>query len=165
MIIVTGQEGSGSTYISIAIAHAMGIEYDGRAKVGPIVHHSIPCGVHGGEKGARNFDILKYSGNTFVVCIRDNNCSIYSKHRRFRRGITLDCDIEDNEKARDIITKIITTERSFVFSYETFMYLRGPYLQQLYKFLDIKSDYVPTIIDGNEKYLQPERPKIAIAID
>jgi len=81
-----------------------------------------------------------------------------SKRKRFGRSEAL-CRT-NRERSREWIAGVIRRKLPcFLWSYETLIYLREDYLQQLYGFLGVESDFVPPdLFDGNEKYLAGEDP-------
>ena len=48
----------------------------------------------------------------------------------------------------------------FFWSFETTLLYKHLYLQELYKFLGVESDYVPPIYDANKKYIKNNRSKV-----
>ncbi len=90
---------------------------------------------------------------TFVISTRDTTISKLSVVNRFNRSPeTVEAH---QERARKDITQLLKEDsKTFLFSYETFMYLGDAYIQELYQFLGIKSDYMPeSLRDGNLKYV------------
>ena len=89
---------------------------------------------------------------TFVLCTRDRTLSELSRIERFGRT---PADVTAHTtRAREIMVRVLESEqRSFVWSYETFMLLRRPYLRTLYSYLDIDSDFMPELADGNANRL------------
>lgn len=154
-IIVLGTESSGSTLIAVTIARALGIEnYEGRQwseeneKEDKVCHNSLPAGKE--IKEWPNIDKFALPNRSFVLCTRDKNCIILAEKSQGIKAAT-----EQNEKAKKIMTKFLETERCFIWSYETFMFLEDAYLKILYNFLGINSTYMPKLKDGNEKYIIP----------
>jgi len=45
-------------------------------------------------------------------------------------------------------------EKYLIWSYEAFMFLRDDYLKLLYSFLEVDSDFIPPLQDGNEKRIR-----------
>ena len=57
---------------------------------------------------------------------------------------------QESMKAKEIMIHIMQSgQKYFIWSYETFMYLGQAYLDQLYKFLAIDSDFCPDLEDAN----------------
>lgn len=53
---------------------------------------------------------------------------------------------------------IIGSEHEYyIWSYETFMFLGKDYLKLLYKFIDIESEFMPDISDGNRERIIQRR--------
>ena len=89
----------------------------------------------------------------FILTVRDNGISIRSKMRR--ADMTHDEAQGHNAEAARLLAVIASSHRPHLFfSYETLVYLGHDYLQELYRFLDVESDFVPPLIDANERYLK-----------
>jgi glycosyltransferase involved in cell wall biosynthesis len=90
-----------------------------------------------------------------VLTVRDKTIAVNSKRREHTAG-SHDVAEEEMEEATRILTEVLETHpRCFVFSYESLMALGAPYLQSLYRFLGVESDYMPELRDGNIKYVKP----------
>jgi glycosyltransferase involved in cell wall biosynthesis len=89
-----------------------------------------------------------------VLTVRDRSVSIHSKCREHTHG-NGDLAATEMDHAMDIMQTVLLRhhDNCFVCSYEALMALGAPYLQKLYAFLDIRSDYCPVLKDGNRKYL------------
>ena len=89
----------------------------------------------------------------FIICTRDTTISQLSVASRFKRKA--ETIVDHQNKATEIIAGLLKSEdKCFIWSYETFMCLRENYLQELFKFLNIDSDYFPeTLQDANVKYI------------
>jgi len=154
--VVLGPESSGSTLIAKTIATAIGVkDYNGRfwsksnKRGDKVCHRSLPYG--GKEKHYPPLDEFKEPCK-FILCTRDMNCVSLSKEKKHSELIE---DIQKhNETARQMMHKLMETRNCFIWSYETFLFLREPYLQLLYEFLGIKSDYFPFLRDGNKKWVK-----------
>ncbi|MFO7974753.1 MAG: hypothetical protein R6V12_08970 [Candidatus Hydrogenedentota bacterium] len=116
----------------------------------------------GNEAGGRSFldplpliDGLKKAGYDVyaVLTVRDRNVAIYSKCREHTQGDQA-LAVEEMDQAVAIIQSVLEHhDKCFVFSYEALMTLGASYLQELYAFLGIGSDYQPVLRDGNAKYI------------
>lgn len=88
----------------------------------------------------------------FVITTRDITISEVSRVNRFSKS--REQVKKESIKAKGIIADLLNSEQKcFVFSYETFMFLELEYLQQLYRFIGIESDFMPEISDGNRRRL------------
>ena len=144
-VIVMGPEGSGSKLIAKICARALNLPH-------AVMHHSLPrffrpswadpaalVAEHEGE-----FDIY------FVLTTRDITLSEMSRMERF--GRTKEQCQEHSERAKEIMSKVIRDgHKHFVWSYETFMFLGKLYLDALYQFLGVESDFIPPLVDGNKR--------------
>ena len=167
--IITGPESSGSVYIAKIIAFVLGAtenisDWSGRGFCDSripdieIIHRSQPWGTASQYSDVNDFkNIFNGYDLYFIVCTRYHMISNKSKESKFNRtGI----DLKNNlVKSKSIFTEIIKNEKSFIWNYETMLYLREIYFDLLYKFLESKKSYYPTdIIDGNVKYLSVAPP-------
>jgi len=165
-IFVLGPESSGSSLIARIVSanlnqHAIteynGVNFNAERFKHRVCHRSLPSAY---RKGPNWPDIdlwltkFKDYDINFILCTRDLNISERSRRtRNFRttgRGHS-----EESEEARRIMSDILTRELpSFIWSYETFMYLKVDYLRQLNRFLEIKAELLPELKDGNLKFLK-----------
>jgi len=59
---------------------------------------------------------------------------------------------EESDRAREMVVDVLRRKgASFIWSYETFMFLGKDYLDLLYEFLEVASDFMPPLEDGNKK--------------
>ena len=89
----------------------------------------------------------------FVLCTRDIHIS---ERSRLVRGFSLSQQNlhAESQRAKEIIIDLLGRELDcFLWSYETFMYLERDYLRLLNRFLGIEADFMPTLQDGNLKFL------------
>ena len=70
------------------------------------------------------------------------------------RKTAQDVQMESLEAKQKMSEILASDVKCFVFSYEAFIFLRKDYLSLLYKFLDVESDFMPLLKDGNKKYLR-----------
>lgn len=157
-VIVLGPEGSGSKLCARIIAHSLGTcdfnEWEGflwapnENKTHNVLHRSIPSG----EK-CYIIDIDKiikeHKNIFFILTTRDKNISKRS------RKYTEEEHQKWIKKNKEIIKRIKKSASPYMFfSYETFMLYKEIYLKELYDFLEIDSNFIPELIDGNKKYIK-----------
>lgn len=166
--VITGPECSGSSFIAQVIAHACGVDstfqqWDGRGQLGRlgdkiiILHRSQPYGPDLRFITMRELETIYENYELrFILTTRDRSISAVSnKHRRNR---PIDLQIEHEERALVIMKEIMSSQhRFFIWSYETFMFLRDAYLHQLYaRLVDTTTPFYPSnasIKDANKKYV------------
>ncbi|MEP4053043.1 MAG: hypothetical protein ABJN22_12440 [Litorimonas sp.] len=159
-VFVLGPESTGSKFLAKICSHVLGIHqfghWDGTAwsdKGGHcVLHRSLPY------ENPPNFpDVFKWVEEKepnyelfFVMTTRDITMSQLSRYERWKKPS--DTAAKESERAREIMVSVLKSDqKSFLWSYETFMFLKRDYLAQLYAFLDISSDFLPELIDGNAK--------------
>jgi hypothetical protein len=176
-VIVQGAESSGTRLISRIAAHVLDCAKYRRSNHTPdvvrsddganiVVHRSLPYGRSrnpGWESVADLVDKYCPDGYTlkFVLPVRYSAFVRQSKlnHRTRGRPGPPSQSVQDwvdgeIERAREHLHEILASPYArLIMSYETLLYLGGPYLQELYRFLGVRSDFVPGLIDGNRKYL------------
>ncbi|MEM7102820.1 MAG: hypothetical protein AAF502_06820 [Bacteroidota bacterium] len=173
-IFVIGTESSGSTFMAKTISKAVNgpPEWNGRGfnyqksgdysdhlesgqtsqSTGVLVcHRSLPYGLKDPQWPPIEIWNATYDA-WYVICTRDNNIAQISAMARF--GRTLKETASNHAKAKIIIEQLLSNNPNcFIWSYETFIFLKGSYLERLYRFLDIETNYFPEdVIDGNERY-------------
>ncbi len=174
-IFIIGPESSGSTLIAKIISTALNgnTDWNGRgfnccnswdcdrqnsfikpcSEVKHLVcHRSLPFGEISHWPPISEWEDLY--DTSFILCTRDATISSKSVLERMKRS-------EKNrklnlQKSTEIIKYILGSKsKSMIWNYETFMLLNEAYLMQLYKFLEIDSDFVPdSIFDANRKYIK-----------
>ncbi len=158
-IIVVGPESSGSTLVANIFAHVLGMhdfnEWDAAGwcdnGYDMLCHRSLPYGRY--PPRFPNIDrwISKYKDDydlSFILTTRDITISEVS--RFYRWGKPFEQSKEESDKARELMVKIMNSgQKYFIWSYETFMFLQKDYLDLLYRFLDIETDFMPDLKDGN----------------
>jgi hypothetical protein len=162
-IFIIGSPCSGSKLIAKIIAHVLGGckygSWDGmkwaKSKNKNLVcHFSMPAGDIKKEWPPINKWIKKYGDAydlCFILTVRDSSCSSKS---RLKHRTSLKVQQEENKQIKANMQKVIDSgAKYFIWSYETFMFLRGMYLQELWKALDIESNFIPELKDGNIKYI------------
>lgn len=169
-VIVIGPESSGTLFICRILVATLGIRKSiVDAKFGnygslendtdKVYHISLPTSpraVFMDIKEIINAEKKKYKDVHVVICTRDINIS--EKSRLNRMSFRTIEDVKNHsQKAKEIIADLIVDENIewFLWSYETFMYLKEDYLKQLFKFLNVSSGITEyPIVDGNVKYLK-----------
>ena len=159
-VFVIGPESTGSKLIAKICSHVLDIQpfgrWDGTAWSDKgqhcVLHRSLPYYIPPVfpdvqawiEEKQANYDLY------FVLTTRDITMSHLSRYERWQKPES-DC-IQQSKRAREIMLSIMNSEqKSFIWSYETFMFLRQSYLHQLYEFLGVTSDFIPDLIDANAK--------------
>lgn len=163
-IVIIGPESSGSTLIAKTCAMAIDSNIAKKFNSGDIltlhnhvvIHKSLPEHLPPIFPDIRHI-ISEYELKNFkvhvILCTRDITISQYSRIRKFLKPKNQ--TKEESKKARSIMLDIMETHDSwFIWSYETFMFLGELYLQRLYHFLAIESNYYPNITDGNKKSIE-----------
>jgi len=165
-VFVIGPESSGSKLIAKIISHALNIDQYGEWNgmgwtekgMHKVCHRSLPFlippqypdiekWIHDNQGG---YDIF------FVITTRDITLSEISRIKRFKKTSTQ--VQEESKRANEIICDVINSGKNYyIWSYETFMFLKKDYLILLYNFLGIDSDYMPALIDGNSKAITSGR--------
>jgi glycosyltransferase involved in cell wall biosynthesis len=90
-----------------------------------------------------------------VITVRDRTVAALSKHREHTEGGMDTAQAELDEAVRLMNEILEQHEQCFLCSYEALMMLGAPYVQLLYRFVGISSDYVPSLRDANPKYYLP----------
>lgn len=164
-VLVTGPESSGSKLIAKTLAHVMEIKEFGSwngtrtvSNTGAKIHHqSLPSKL-GVNKEWLDIDEWytehKNDWKTYIVLTtRDKNLSILSKIKRFQKSFQ-DSEYEMG-KAVNIMSNVINSNyRYYIFSYESFILLQKEYIQLLYKYIGINSEFCPSIKDANKPYIK-----------
>lgn len=164
VIVVVGPEGTGSKLCAKAIAASVGVckfeEWNGfvwapNGTADPVfinehavLHRSVPSGDQHYILDASSL-INKHENIFFVFTTRDKNIS------KISRGYTKEEHQKWISENKRLIRVVQEHQVPYAFfSYESFMLYSDLYLKELYCFLDIDKNFVPDIIDGNEKYLK-----------
>lgn len=164
-VFVGGLGSTGSMLIARTLAHVLDVadygNWEGNGSVSnkknKIFHTSFPTG-----KTEPVFpDIQKFIEEHkdthniyFVLTTRDETIASISTRRRFlwRKERIKKQNIISQEKMRQVIED--NNFQSFIFSYETFQFLGKTYLNELYVFLGIESNFMPDVYDANKKYVR-----------
>jgi hypothetical protein len=166
-VIVFGPESSGSKLVAKIIAHVLDVQSFGDWNgagwcVGEqhrVCHRSLPFGAtpQFPDVAAMIQDHREGFDLRFILTTRDQTLSQASRVARFKKTpVQLD---EESARAREIILGILKSGwPALVWSYETLMFLRDGYLAQLYDFLGVTSDFMPTLTDGNAARLKQALP-------
>lgn len=159
-IYVIGPESSGSILIAKIIAHFLNIapfsKWNGhglKQNKHKIYHRSLPYSkppeypnIEKWVKENKNYE------QYFVLTTRDITLSEISKIDRFNKDI--EQVKKESLKASNIIKDVLKKHKSFIWSYETFMFLQEDYLKLLLNFLNVEIDNIILPIelkDGNKK--------------
>ena len=160
--IITGPESSGSAFISRVIAYVVGKDSQYRQWSGfglngkiedstVILHRSQPTGLLEQKFTTKQefHDMFPDYQLYFIITTRDQTIQNLSAERRFNRTPEL------LQTAQKIVADLLATENCFIWSYETQQFLKQAYFLQLYKFLEIKSDFYPyDLKDANKPYIR-----------
>ncbi len=153
-----GTESSGSKLIAKICSHALGIQkygdWNGNAwsnnGLHKVYHRSLP---YNKPPLYPNIEELLSENQEnheifFILTTRDKTISELSRFYKYSKPI--EQSRLESFKALEIMTLILNSNnKCFIWSYETFMFLQKVYLNKLYQFLDIESDFIPELIDGN----------------
>lgn len=167
-VFATGPESSGSRLVAKICSHVLNIQkYGDWNGVGwsnsdhhKVCHRSIPFGIPPRfpnlekwiSENEKDYEIY------FILTTRDTTISEFSRIERFPK--TLAEVRKDSKIAKELMKQAINSgHKYFIWSYETFMFLREEYLKSLYSFLEVESDFIPLLRDGNEKRIR-EKPKM-----
>lgn len=156
--MVIGPECSGSKLIARICAHVLGIQtyesfggHDFINEKHKVCHRSLPFSIPPQypniedwiTRNETSFELF------FILTTRDISISELSRVRRFNKSIKQ--VRKESDDAKTIMISLLKSQPNcFIWSYETFMFLRMAYLQKLYQFLGVQSDFIPEIIDGNK---------------
>lgn len=90
----------------------------------------------------------------FILTTRDITLSEYSRRGRFMRRGSYEVK-RHSDRAHDIMLQIMTMDYPwYISSYETMIFLGKPYLDLMYEFLGVESDFIPSLRDGNLNRIQ-----------
>jgi len=157
-VFVIGPESSGSMLIAKICSHVLDIQgYDKWNGVAwsdrgmhKVCHRSLP---YGDPPKFPNLErwILENETNYelyFILTTRDIFLSERSRFRRWEKSFQQ--SQAESAMAKEIISNVIKGGYPFfIWSYETFMYLERAYLECLYRFLGVESNFIPMLFDGN----------------
>jgi hypothetical protein len=164
-LVVLGYESSGSVFAAKVVSYVTGKcsyfeEWNGYGFNGSIgddlviLHRSIPYMRpklwH--DEPQELLTLFKGYDVQFIICTRDLSISHLSRMKRFG-GTNADC-VADSHRATMLFKKIIENYQCFIFSYETMVALDYAYFKELYRWLNIDSDFKPDIKDGNAPYIE-----------
>lgn len=166
VILVAGPESSGSMFIARHIAKTLDWEYHNYLPPGSeeletdnnkVVHFSFPLGTKPYFPDLREIlQSYKDYDRKFILTTRDQNISMLSKYRRFRRRNSA-C-VQHKHRSKQSIGNIIKSQEPYmIWNYETMLYLEDTYFDLLYDFLGLspKKRSIPKeMYDGNKKYIK-----------
>lgn len=156
-VLVVGPESSGSMLIAKACAHALKIaefgQWNGVGWVGKddhkLCHRSLPY-----DTPSQFPDIAQWLSDheayevKFILVTRDITMSELSRFQRW--GKPFEQSERESKRAQQIMKEIMKGDQPyFIWSYETFMFLGESYLKDLYAYLGVESDFMPSLVDGN----------------
>ena len=163
-LVVLGYESSGSVFTAKVISYVTGKcsffgEWNGYGFNGSIgddlviLHRSIPYMRPKLWHDDPQELLALFDGydTQFIICTRDLSISHLSRKGRF--GGTIADYVSDSQRATNLFKKIIENYRSFIFCYETMVALEYVYFKELYRWLNIDSEFKPDIKDGNAPYV------------
>ncbi|MEO9850087.1 MAG: hypothetical protein ABJE80_12775 [Reichenbachiella sp.] len=157
-VFVIGPESSGSMLIAKICSHVLGIQaygsWDGAGWSDEghhkVCHRSLP---YSNPPVFPDIDAWISTNKDeynihFVLTTRDLMISEISRFDRFAKPLRQ--SKLESEKAKEIMKGVMNKDQKYlIWSYETFLFLGLDYLQLLYQFLDVKSDFIPDLVDGN----------------
>jgi len=165
-VFVIGPESTGSKLIARICSHVLKITtFDAWGGGGwcdrgehKVCHRSLPAGDNRQYPdieawiAQNNKDYELY----FILTTRDITMSELSRFKRFWSWSMAEFQ-KQSEDAREIMLTVMRSDqRCFIWSYESFMFLRGDYLQSLYAFLGVEADFLPELVDANtNKVVRP----------
>ncbi|MBG84188.1 MAG: hypothetical protein CMJ40_06530 [Phycisphaerae bacterium] len=161
---VIGPESSGSTLTARICAQVLlGVPFDSERseeweddKGNRVWHVSLPSGPEATFADVNQW-VRDYSDTHdlhFILTTRDITLSEYSRRGRFMRRGSYEVK-RHSDRARDIMLQVMSMDYPwYISSYETMIYLGKPYLDLLYEFMGVESDFMPSLRDGNLKRIQ-----------
>ena len=100
-----------------------------------------------------------------VLTVRDYTIAAHSKYREHTQQ-HLETARNEMDRAIALMNSAIEAHaQTFVCSYEACMTLGAPYFKHLYRFLGVESDHLPTLRDGNRKYIKEVRQDTAFNVN
>ena len=169
LIIVTGPESSGTRLVHSLFDYPIldrdDIWEDPKVleslpKQSYAVHRSLPHYVVGPKrKFYEPVKLFKYAkkigyDSKVIICLRDRSITSISKTESHNVGNHLNANF-DIDKSMVLIKDIMSRIPVTLFSYETYMNLNTEYLDYLK--LPYNRTTIPTLIDGNIKYLKSHK--------
>lgn len=165
LLVITGFESSGSVFTARIASFALGKckkfgdwhGYGWNGRIGDdlvIIHRSMPYGRNPKrwhEDLKKEIEGINSYRKSFVICTRDLSISKLSRIRRF--GGSFQSYSDDDIVARSIFAKLMSSERTFIFSFESAVCLGDSYYQKFYEWLGVNSDFSPPLFDANEPYI------------
>ncbi|MDG2424764.1 MAG: hypothetical protein P8M22_12400 [Phycisphaerales bacterium] len=164
VVFVIGPESTGSTLIARICGHVLcGIPMNSGEKTqwkdqddNQVWHVSLPSGAAASFPDIDAW-ISKYKETHaihFVLTTRDITLSEFSRRGRFMRRGAEEVK-QQSQQARDIMIHAMGLGYPWhIVSYETTVFLGAPYLDLLYRFIGVESDFLPPLRDANLKRLE-----------
>jgi len=158
LALVVGPEGSGSALVSRIIAHVVGAtdykRWNGlghvRGNGWKVLHRSLPS-----LRRAVFYDIeemiRKHAKHELYLVLTTRDMTFAQRSAMSRFGRTKKEAQTYTARAARIMGKLMDEYDCLVWSYETLVFLKAPYLKRLYRFLGIESDFVPPLYNANSK--------------
>ncbi len=157
-VFVIGPESSGSMLVAKICSHVLGIhKYGDWSGVAwsdkghhKVCHRSLPYGNPPKYPDVEQWisDNEKNYAIYFILTTRDITISELSRFYRWAKPFKQ--SQKESAKAMNIMCMIINSKyKYFVWSYEAFMFLKKEYLNSLYQFLGVESEFIPNLIDAN----------------
>lgn len=159
-VFVIGPESTGSKLIAKVASHALGIESFGdwngsgwsKSDQHILCHRSLPYGKKFLFPDVQEW-IRDYQDEYdlyFVLTTRDITISHFSRYQRWKKPVKQSA--VESETAQKIMLEVMRSEQPyFIWSYESYMFLGADYLQTLYHFLGVESDFTTELRDANAK--------------
>ena len=168
-IMVCSVEANSGCLVARTIAGACGVDgVDQFSGLGTletpevtVYHQALPTEQASGERHFPNLlEIAEHQAQlgcrvSCVLVTRDGTISEYAKIERQSKTDQKTAAREVQAARRIFIDLLESKYEVFCLSYETLVLMGRQYLRQLYAFLDIESDYMPPIADGNKRFLEP----------
>jgi len=163
-VVILGYESSGSVFISKVVSHVLGKcdsfgEWNGygfNGEIGDqlvILHRSIPYGRpkrwHDNPEEIK--EIFADYELRFIICTRDPTISQLSRIQRF--GGSFSVYIGDTSRATSLFAKVMGKYSFYIWNFETMLTLGNFYFDDLYKWLDIESEFYPNVENANRPYI------------
>lgn len=164
VVVILGYESSGSVFIGKVVSYVLGKcdsfgawnGYGFNGEIGDqlvILHRSMPYGRpkrwHDNPEEIK--EIFVDYQMRFVICTRDPTISQLSRTQRFGGSFT--AYSADTSRATSLFAKVMARYPFYIWNFETMLTLGNSYFDDLYKWLDIKSEFYPTVKDANRPYI------------
>ncbi len=170
-IIVIGSESSGTRLVESIFNYTKLLDDDiwekpsilaTHQKKNYVIRRSLPHYAMGEHRKffnpiALHLKALELGYNSrILVTVRDATIATISKVNDHNKG---DVDAAKREMviAKSIINTLLSLPNTHIFSYETFMFLKVPYLKRILEDMNVDFNSIsPTLRDGNKKYINED---------